>query len=134
MMKDANGKHKKIPLPVDKHVGLRVRVARLELRMSQEKLGEALGITFQQIQKYEKGTNRIGSSRMMQIAITLQKPIEWFFAAAPGSRLVVPDDGNSISSAFFAEHYAIELAQAFMKVDDSGRRLLIDMAKALGKE
>ncbi|MGH6857370.1 MAG: helix-turn-helix domain-containing protein, partial [Methylocella sp.] len=61
---------KKIPNPIDRHVGSRVRMRRVMLGMSQEKLGEALGLTFQQVQKYEKGTNRIGASRLQQISRT----------------------------------------------------------------
>src|SRR5215831_12132756 len=69
--------------PVDKHVGGRVRMRRLMLAMSQEKLGDALGLTFQQVQKYEKGTNRIGASRLHQISHILQVPVAFFFEGAP---------------------------------------------------
>src|SRR6266436_6747573 len=74
---------KKAPNPIDKHVGSRVRMRRLMLEMSQEKLGNALGLTFQQVQKYEKGTNRIGASRLHQIASILQVPVSFFFEGAP---------------------------------------------------
>src|SRR6202040_776074 len=74
---------KKIPNPIDRHVGSRVRMRRVMLRMSQEKLGEALGLTFQQVQKYEKGTNRIGASRLQQISRTLDVPPAYFFEGAP---------------------------------------------------
>jgi transcriptional regulator with XRE-family HTH domain len=76
---------KKVPKPVDVHVGAKVRARRLEIGMSQEKLGDAIGLTFQQVQKYEKGTNRIGSSRMMQIANSLGVPPTFFFDHAPGA-------------------------------------------------
>ena len=66
----AMGKIKKVPNPIDRHVGSRVRMRRVILGMSQEKLGEALGLTFQQVQKYEKGANRIGASRLQQISRT----------------------------------------------------------------
>ena len=66
---------KKAPNPIDKHVGSRVRMRRMMLSMSQEKLGDALGLTFQQVQKYEKGTNRVGASRLQQIAQILQVPV-----------------------------------------------------------
>ena len=78
---------KKVPNPIDKHVGSRVRMRRMMLGMSQEKLGDALGLTFQQVQKYEKGTNRIGASRLQQISLILQVPVAFFFegcAAASG--------------------------------------------------
>ena len=74
---------KKAPNPIDKHVGSRVRMRRMMLAMSQEKLGDALGLTFQQVQKYEKGTNRIGASRLQQISDILQVPVAFFFEGAP---------------------------------------------------
>src|SRR6202167_6099645 len=80
---------KKAPNPTDKHVGARVRMRRMMLGMSQEKLGDGLDLTFQQVQKYEKGTNRIGASRLQQISHILQVPVAFFFEGAPsvgGSR------------------------------------------------
>src|SRR3954453_13471931 len=74
---------KKAPNPTDRHVGGRVRMRRMMLSMSQEKLGDALGLTFQQVQKYEKGTNRIGASRLQHISRILQVPISFFFDGAP---------------------------------------------------
>jgi transcriptional regulator with XRE-family HTH domain len=74
---------KKAPNPIDKHVGSRVRMRRMMLAMSQEKLGNSLGLTFQQVQKYEKGTNRIGASRLQQISQILQVPVSFFFEGAP---------------------------------------------------
>ncbi len=70
---------KKAPNPIDRHVGSRVRMRRMMLSMSQEKLGDALGLTFQQVQKYEKGANRIGASRLQHIAGILQVPVSFFF-------------------------------------------------------
>jgi transcriptional regulator with XRE-family HTH domain len=75
---------KKLPNPIDTHVGSRVRMRRMMLGMSQEKLGDALDLTFQQVQKYEKGTNRIGASRLHHIADILQVPVASFFEGAPG--------------------------------------------------
>src|SRR6202140_2944598 len=74
------------PHPTDKYVGSRVRMRRLMLGLSQAQLGEALGITFQQVQKYEKGTNRISASRLQGISQILQVPIEFFFDGAPHKR------------------------------------------------
>ena len=76
---------KKAPNPTDKHVGARVRMRRMMLGMSQEKLGDALGLTFQQVQKYEKGANRIGASRLQQISHILQVPVAFFFEGAPNA-------------------------------------------------
>ena len=75
--------NKKKPNPIDIHVGSRIRLRRTMLGMSQEKLGEALGITFQQIQKYEKGTNRVGASRLQAISGILNVPVSFFFEDAP---------------------------------------------------
>src|ERR1700745_1896802 len=74
---------KKAPNPTDKHVGSRVRMRRKMLAMSQTKLGDALGLTFQQVKKYEKGTTRIGASRLEQISHVLQVPVAFFFEGAP---------------------------------------------------
>src|ERR1700756_2733344 len=77
------------PNPIDIHVGSRVRFRRMLLGMSQEKLGEKLGLTFQQVQKYEKGINRIGASRLQQISRTLDVPPAYFFEGAPSFEPVV---------------------------------------------
>src|SRR5262245_34664542 len=74
---------KKSPNPADKHVGSRVRMRRMMLGMSQERLGDALGLTFQQVQKYEKGTNRIGASRLQSISSVLEVPVAFFFEDMP---------------------------------------------------
>ena len=74
--------NKKRPNPIDVHVGSRIRLRRTMLGMSQEKLGESLGITFQQIQKYEKGTNRVSCSRLYEISQILDVPITYFFSAS----------------------------------------------------
>ena len=73
----------KKPNPVDAHVGSRVRLRRMLLGMSQERLGESMGLTFQQVQKYEKGVNRIGASRLFQISKILDVPVQFFFEEAP---------------------------------------------------
>jgi transcriptional regulator with XRE-family HTH domain len=82
----------KKPNPIDVQVGARIRLARNMLNMSQEKLGEGLGITFQQIQKYEKGTNRVGASRLSNIATILQQPVSWFFEDLPAAPQGEPDE------------------------------------------
>ena len=83
---------KKSPNPIDKHVGSRVRMRRMMLSMSQEKLGDALGVTFQQVQKYEKGANRIGASRLHHIARILQVPVAFFFEGAPDLQAVCTEN------------------------------------------
>ena len=78
------------PSPIDVHVGSRVRLRRTLLGMSQERLGEALGLTFQQVQKYERGVNRIGASRLFDLARVLDVPIGFFFDAVSYTHLTLP--------------------------------------------
>ena len=127
----------KSPNPVDRHVGSRVRMRRMLVGMSQEKLGEALGITFQQIQKYEKGTNRIGASRLHQIARVLNVPIEFFYEGAP---LIGSVSGFSETPApgyvadFLTTSEGLELIKAFISIKDAKvRRRIVDLAKALAR-
>src|SRR5271166_4294179 len=94
----------KTPNPIDKHVGARVRMRRLILGMSQGKLGEALNVTFQQVQKYEKGANRIGASRLQQLARVLEVPPAFFFEGAPsgdGTALGFAESNGSAQTADF---------------------------------
>src|SRR3954463_4915435 len=95
----------KAPNPVDKHVGSRVRMRRIMLGMSQERLGEGLGLTFQQIQKYEKGTNRIGASRLQRISEILQIPVSFLFEGSPGSS-AAEAFGEAPSPAYVADFLA----------------------------
>jgi transcriptional regulator with XRE-family HTH domain len=111
----------KKPEPVDKHVGSRVRMRRLMLGMSQEKLADAIGLTFQQVQKYEKGTNRMGSSRLHQIANVLQVPVPFFFEGASG-----PSNKGSVQpeviSDFLSTADGLALVRAFMKLSNETLR------------
>jgi transcriptional regulator with XRE-family HTH domain len=127
---------KKTPNPVDKHVGSRVRMRRVLIGMSQEKLGEALGITFQQIQKYEKGTNRIGASRMQQIATVMGVPVAYFFEDAPGSEDKTAGFGESQGSDYVVDFLTttegLQLNKAFVKISDPKvRRKIVDLVAAL---
>ncbi len=130
---------KKAPNPIDKHVGSRVRMRRMMLGMSQEKLGDALGLTFQQVQKYEKGTNRIGASRLQQIAQILQVPVEFFFEGAPDLRDIIPPGTSEASSpAFVADFLAtsdgLALTKAFMQINDPKvRRRIVDLVEAIAQ-
>src|SRR5437868_8953056 len=115
---------KKAPNPTDKHVGSRVRMRRMMLGMSQEKLGDALGLTFQQVQKYEKGTNRIGASRLQQISHILQVPVAFFFEGAPHVAGMPPlgglDEAPSPAyvSDFLATSDGLALTKAFMRISN----------------
>ena len=127
---------KKIPNPVDKHVGSRVRMRRVLIGMSQEKLGEALGITFQQIQKYEKGTNRIGASRMQQIATVMSVPVSYFFDDAPGSEKDPGGFGEARGSDYVVDFLTttegLQLNKSFVRISDPKvRRKIVDLVSAL---
>jgi transcriptional regulator with XRE-family HTH domain len=129
---------KKAPNPTDKHVGSRVRMRRMMLGMSQEKLGDALGLTFQQVQKYEKGTNRIGASRLQQIAHILQVQVSFFFEGAPAAITSLKSDsmGEAPSPAYVSDFLAtsdgLALTKAFMRIDDSKlRRRIVDLVEQI---
>jgi transcriptional regulator with XRE-family HTH domain len=113
---------KKSPNRIDSYVGARVRMRRLMLRMSQEKLGDALGLTFQQGQKYEKGTNRIGASRLQHISHTLQVPVSFFFEGAPTLPGAPVGQGMAPSpsyvSDFLATSNGLALTKAFMRIKE----------------
>ena len=114
----------------------RVRAMRLEKGMSQGKLCDQLGVTFQQIQKYEKGTNRMGASRLHHIARVLDVPIEFFYEGASsdqGSNGPIMVDGQSrYMTDFLATSEGLELARAFMAISDQKvRRRIVDLTKAL---
>lgn len=131
---------KKQPNPIDIHVGSRVRLRRMMTGISQEKLGEHLGITFQQIQKYEKGTNRIGASRLQSISNVLQVPVSFFFDGAPGpSGEIEPvgfkESDSSYMVEFLSSPEGLQLNRAFSKIQDSKvRRRLVDLVKSLAAE
>ena len=131
---------KKSPNPIDRHVGSRVRMRRMMVSMSQEKLGESLGITFQQIQKYEKGTNRVGASRLQAIASILAVPVSFFFEDAPGEQadsqtgLAEASSSNYVVD-FLSSSEGLQLNRAFVKIGDPKvRRKLVDLVKALAAE
>jgi transcriptional regulator with XRE-family HTH domain len=127
----------KAPNPVDKHVGSRVRMRRIMLGMSQEKLGEALGLTFQQVQKYEKGTNRVGASRIQQISEILQVPVSFLFEGSPGTgvpRIEGLSEAPSPAyvSDFLATSEGLALTRAFTRISDAKlRRSIVDMVEQI---
>src|SRR5579872_5918956 len=127
---------KKAPNPIDKHVGSRVRMRRMMLSMSQEKLGNSLGLTFQQVQKYEKGTNRIGASRLQQISHILQVPVEFFFKGAPHLAGTSRADGDAPSPAYVSDFLAssdgLALTKAFMRISDAKlRRRIVELVRQI---
>ena|SRR5262245_57739788 len=122
---------KKAPNPIDQHVGARVRMRRKMLAMSQEQLAEALGITYQQVQKCEKGANRIGASRLQQISHILQVPVAFFFEGAPNASAPHGSDGSALSTAqiddFVSDSDGLRLIGAFMRIDNAALRRRIVM-------
>jgi transcriptional regulator with XRE-family HTH domain len=126
----------KAPNPVDKYVGSRVRMRRIMLGMSQEKLGEALGLTFQQVQKYEKGTNRVGASRIQQISEILQVPISFLFEGGPsgaaGSEGFSEGTSPAYVSDFLATSEGLALTRAFTRIPDAKlRRSIVELVEQI---
>jgi transcriptional regulator with XRE-family HTH domain len=131
---------KKRPNPIDIYVGSRIRLRRNVMGISQEKLGEHLGITFQQIQKYEKGTNRVGASRLQEIAAMLSVPVSFFFEGAPGHERADPggfgeEAGGSYVVDFMNTAEGVQLNRAFVRISDPKvRRKLLDLIKSMADE
>src|SRR5690242_9619936 len=122
----------KVPNPIDKHVGSRVRMRRMMLGMSQEKLGDGLGLTFQQVQKYEAGKNRIGASRLQHISHILQIPVPFFFEGAPHPQGhpegFVEAPWHDYVSEFLATTDGLALTKAFMRIKDPRlRRRIVEL-------
>ncbi|NOZ65149.1 MAG: helix-turn-helix transcriptional regulator [Alphaproteobacteria bacterium] len=127
------------PEPVDVHVGSRVRLRRTLLGMSQDKLGKALSLTFQQIQKYERGANRIGSSRLYKLSQILDVPVSFFFddmsAEVSGKATGMSEGGpQSFEVGQLSRRETLELVRAYYRIKDPAvRKKLFEMVKALGK-
>ena len=123
------------PNPVDLHVGGRIRMRRRLLGVSQEKLAEALGLTFQQVQKYERGANRVSASKLYEIARTLQAPIAYFFEGLTDPSALEPSDAVSseqIVNDFLMTGEGLELAAVFPRVRRGPvRRRILDLIRAL---
>jgi transcriptional regulator with XRE-family HTH domain len=120
--------------PTDRHVGARIRMRRMMLGMSQEKLGDALGLTFQQVQKYEKGTNRVGASRLQQIATILNVEVAYFFEGLQGSTNGQPkrDASATVVDDFLATSDGLALTRAFQRiVDAKTRRRIVDLVEQI---
>jgi transcriptional regulator with XRE-family HTH domain len=131
------------PALMDVHVGSRVRLRRMVIGMSQEKLGEKMGLSFQQIQKYEKGTNRIGASRLFQLAQIMGVEPGWFFEDAPEEAGPTPGATGSFSKTkteaflldFLNRRDGLELNRAFVKITDPEiRQRLVEMVKTLAQD
>ena len=131
------------PSPIDVHVGARVRLRRTLLGLSQEKLGEAIGLTFQQVQKYERGANRIGASRLFDLSRVLDVPVSFFFDDMPADPDSIPTSDGSVggfgeekSNSFepdpMAKRETLELVRAYYRITDPQvRKRLFELTKSV---
>ena len=139
------------PSPIDVHVGSRIRLRRTLMGMSQERLGEALGLTFQQVQKYERGVNRVGASRLFDLSRVLDVPISFFYddmpeslatvyggqPAAPGARRTVgfAEAQDGFGEDALNKRETLELVRAYYKITDTAvRKRVFDLIKSLVPE
>ncbi|WP_300542766.1 helix-turn-helix transcriptional regulator [Maricaulis sp.] len=126
------------PNPIDIHVGARIRLRRQLLKMSQEKLGDELGVTFQQVQKYERGANRVGASRLYRLSRVLDVPVQFFFeglgekSAATG---MAEGDQTPVVYDFIQSADGVSLAEAFSRISDAKvRRRVLELVRTLAAE
>ena len=126
-------RNQKAPKATDVYVGKRIRIRRLMLSKSQTWLGDQLGLTFQQVQKYEKGTNRVGASRMQQLAHVLQVPVSYFFDGGPqddGEHKALPAD----SIDFLSTRYGIRISKSFLRIkSDALQRQIVELIEAAAR-
>lgn len=126
---------KKQANPIDIQVGNRVRIRRMLIGMSQERLGDLLGLTFQQVQKYEKGVNRIGAGRLFEVSRILNVPVDFFYEGVnEGALGSVESDGAPVMD-FVSSGEGLQLSLAFMKIKDAKvRKRVLDLVKSLAEE
>jgi transcriptional regulator with XRE-family HTH domain len=137
LVSDGPQQSAKRPNPTDIYVGSRVRMRRKMLGLSQEKLGEQLGITFQQIQKYEKGTNRVGASRLQAMSKALDVPVSFFFPdnAAGPEGAGMREESAVFMTDFMSTSEGLDLSRAFVRIRSSKvRRKVVELVRALGEE
>jgi len=127
---------KKQANPIDGQVGNRVRLRRMLIGMSQERLGELLGLTFQQVQKYEKGVNRIGAGRLFEVARILGVPIDYFYEGA-STQIAGPSENEASPPVmeFVSSGEGLQLSLAFMKIKDPKlRKRILDLVKQMAED
>jgi transcriptional regulator with XRE-family HTH domain len=118
--------------PIDAHVGQRLKARRQLLGMSQEKLGNAVGVSFQQVQKYESGANRVGASRLLQLGKVLGTSVAYFFDGFAGDKkLMVAEDKTGIDEGVFSKKESIDLLKAYYALPEKIRPQVLKMVKAL---
>lgn len=118
--------------PVDVHVGKRIRHRRWMVGMTQQQLGEAVGIKFQQIQKYETGMNRVSASRLWDIAHAMDVPVNFFFEGLDGDSTEMPAAANTPGD-LLADKEAQELVRSYYAIPENQRRRLFDLARVLSE-
>jgi transcriptional regulator with XRE-family HTH domain len=120
------------PHPVDRHVGLRIRMRRKEIGVSQERLAEALGITFQQVQKYERGANRVSASKLWEIAAALKTSVSYFYEGLGGRGEPLPAETGQ---SFLMSGEGVELLANFPRISEPGvRRKILELVRAVADE
>ncbi len=126
------------PNPIDVHVGSRIRLRRQLMKMSQEKLGDELGVTFQQVQKYERGANRVGASRLYRLSRVLEVPVQFFFEGLGEKSAVsgmAEGDQTPIVYDFIQSSDGVSLAEAFSRIRDARvRRRVLELVRTLAAE
>ena len=136
--KSKAGKRADGPHPIDVHVGARVRLRRLMLGMSQDKLGEALGLTFQQVQKYEKGINRIGASRIFRLSEILAVPIQFFYddfdgAASEAPGMAESDPGDAFMELLSSQE-GVQLCRYFSEIrDPKVKKKVLELVRSIAE-
>jgi transcriptional regulator with XRE-family HTH domain len=125
---------KKQTNPIDIQVGNRVRIRRMLIGMSQERLGDLLGLTFQQVQKYEKGVNRIGAGRLFEVSRILNVPVDFFYEGV-AAQLAGEEQQGAPVMEFVSSGEGLQLSLAFMKIKDAKvRKRVLDLVKSLAEE
>jgi transcriptional regulator with XRE-family HTH domain len=126
---------KKSPDQVDAHVGQRIRMRRMALKMSQYDLGKSCGITFQQIQKYEKGNSRVSASRLQQVSKLLKVPVSFFFDGLPSKGAKKKNPPEDLAQQLLTTRDGNELAKAFMSIDNKAlRRSIVATVEAIANQ
>ena len=126
---------KKQANPIDVQVGNRVRIRRMLIGMSQERLGDLLGLTFQQVQKYEKGVNRIGAGRLFEMSRILNVPVDFFYEGVSAAPLGTGEGNGAPVMEFVSSGEGLQLSLAFMKIKDAKvRKRVLDLVKSLAEE
>jgi Predicted transcriptional regulators len=123
------------PNPVDRHVGLRIRMRRKELGLSQERLAEMIGLTFQQVQKYERATNRVSASKLWEVARALNAPVSYFYEGLDDEIPEMTDGASAALQAFLLSNDGAELARLFPRIrQPKVRRRILDLVRAMAEE